>query len=53
MSTYVENGSGDFVPAVPLPLYLVVGTKCKCGKFFLLERNYRGHYALVHILHLE
>jgi hypothetical protein len=49
----VKNNSGQWVPAIPLPFYRRCGYRCECGKVFHIEANYRGHYALVHILGLS
>lgn len=51
-SNQVENARGEWVPAIPLPLY-GLRKRCDCGlKFWTLD-GYRGHYALAHILHLS
>lgn len=50
----VLNDRGEWVQAIPLPLFLPVRKQCVwCGVRFLREKAYRGHYALVHILHLR
>jgi hypothetical protein len=54
----VQNRRGEWVPSIPLPLYTGFGTRfslcqCKCGQTFRKEVQYRGHYALVHILGLS
>jgi hypothetical protein len=48
----MENKRGEWVPAIPLPLY---GLKkgCSCGASFWFERNYEAHYALTHIVLAE
>lgn len=54
------NRRGEWVPAIPLPLF-VRGRKVCCGSLhdgacgarFWTLRGYRGHYALVHVLGLE
>lgn len=45
----MENGRGEWVPAIPLPFY---GSKkgCSCGKTFWRQRNYEAHYAYEHIV---
>jgi len=48
----VQNEKGDWVEAVPLPLYLNnYRCQCQCGRRFVDEETYQGHYALAHILH--
>lgn len=49
-STAMENGWGQWVPAIPLPHYLLKRYKCACGAKFWTMDGYRGHYALRHIL---
>lgn len=47
-----QNKRGEWVPAVPLPLYLSWHRyQCGCGKatFWTIE-GYRGHFAYAHIL---
>lgn len=64
MSTQVQNGRGDWVPAIPLPFYGLLqigcGPRCTARWTYLLpggraraQRRYREHYALVHILGLD
>lgn len=49
--TSTINGRGEWVPAVPVPLFLWPHRhQCRCGEVFWTLRGYRGHYALVHIL---
>lgn len=50
----VQNSRGEWVPAIPLPIYRLLGrTECgECGRRFPNARLYRGHYALEHILGL-
>lgn len=50
MSDTMLNTRGEWVPAIPLPYYLVWGCRCSCGEKFWTTRAYEGHYALVHIL---
>lgn len=48
------NARGEWVPSIPLPLYLVFGRcLCSCKRKFRTERLYRAHYALDHILYPE
>lgn len=51
--TATQNRRGEWVPAVPLPLYARLRKRCGCGAKFWTGRGYRGHYALVHILGLD
>ena len=44
------NRRGEWVPAIPLPLYARGRKWCHCGEGFWTARGYRGHYALVHVL---
>lgn len=49
--TQAQNDRGEWVPAIPLPLYVWPHRhRCKCGGGFWTESGYRGHYALAHIL---
>lgn len=55
MTTQTQNKDGQYVPAIPEPYYGFTGVKCECGKWFRgffndAEAEYRGHYALEHIL---
>lgn len=52
MAEQTQNDRGEWVPAIPLPLY-GVRKECTCGRKFWTMGGYRGHYALVHILHLS
>lgn len=48
------NERGEYVPAIPEPFFGFLGRcTCHCGRVFGGRENYRGHYALVHILGLE
>ena len=50
-----QNRRGEWVPAIPMPLYLFRPTArvaCQCGRRFRGNEAYRGHYALAHILGL-
>jgi hypothetical protein len=51
MDVSTKNEEGQWVPAIPLPLY---GARkhCHCGRRFWTIAGYRGHYALRHILKL-
>lgn len=49
--TMTQNRDGDWVPAIPLPMY-GLRKHCKCGRKFWTEDAYRGHYALAHVLRL-
>lgn len=57
MSVHVHNRWGKWVPAIPLPLYTGFfwrrRCECTCGQLFRREVDYRGHYALVHLLGLD
>jgi hypothetical protein len=47
-----RNRRGEWVPSIPFPLYTRRRCVCECGRRFRDAEAYRGHYALVHILHL-
>lgn len=53
-----QNKYGEWVPAIPLPYYVGWGlrkaecTTCKELPVFKNLTEYRGHYALVHIMGL-
>jgi hypothetical protein len=50
-STQTRNARGEWVPAIPLPLFTFPHRHhCECGRSFWTLDGYRGHYALVHIL---
>jgi hypothetical protein len=49
--TDTTNDQGQWVPAIPLPLY-GLRKQCQCRRKFWTTAGYRGHYALAHILHL-
>jgi hypothetical protein len=59
VSVQVENCRGEYVPAIPLPIYMRAWPwqrrryYCMCFQGFRTEVEYRGHYALVHILGLD
>lgn len=44
-----QNKYGEYVPSIPLGFNF---KECYCGRKFRNQENYRGHYALVHILGL-
>lgn len=52
MSERVLNDRGEWVPAIPLPLY-GVRKQCLCGRRFWTMEGYQGHYTLAHILGLS
>lgn len=48
------NSDGCYVTAIPEPLFLAFGRcKCNCGDKFKNREQYRGHFALAHILKLN
>ena len=54
--TQTQNERGEWVPAIPLPLYvgfLHRKCRCDCGQTFRSGQRYREHYALRHILGLS
>lgn len=51
-----QNKDGDWVQAIPEPLYIMLGLKKECimcMRDFWTNEGYRGHYALKHILRLD
>jgi hypothetical protein len=48
MSAQTQNKRGEWVPAIPLPLF-GIRKRCQCGKRFWTLGGYRAHYAYVHI----
>lgn len=50
--TQTQNSRGEWVPAIPLPVY-GLRKQCSCGRKFWTADGYRGHYALRHILDPE
>lgn len=49
--TQVRNAWGEWVPAIPLPLFVRFGRKrCRCRRTFWTTDGYRGHYAYAHVL---
>ncbi len=54
MNVRCQNTRGEWVPAVPLPLFVTLRRKeCPCGERFWTMRGYLGHYAYAHILGME
>lgn len=56
MSVSTLNSRGEWVPAIPEPLFVGRGLKksqCDCGEIRPTRLAYREHYALVHILGLS
>lgn len=54
MDVEVMNSDGEWVPMIPLPLYLPFWLKqCHCGKRFWTKQSYMEHYAYRHILGME
>lgn len=47
--TWTRNADGNWVPAIPEPLY-GMRKKCHCGRKFWTLEGYKGHYADEHIL---
>lgn len=53
MAVHAKNARGEWVPAIPEPLFLAFGrVQCDCGERRRGRRSYREHYALVHIMAL-
>lgn len=56
MAIQTRNQEGNWVPAIPEPLYNFLTKECTTceerRRFYTLE-GYRAHYALVHILKLD
>ena len=48
--TTMRNARGEWVSAIPFPLFAELGHRCRCGKFFWTFEGYQGHYAFRHIL---
>lgn len=51
--TSQKNLMGEWVPAIPEPLFDLLRKRCPCGERFVTRRGYRGHYALAHILKMD
>jgi hypothetical protein len=53
-TTQTQNDRGEWVPAIPLPLFLNFGrVQCDdCGHRSFGQRRYREHFALAHVLGL-
>jgi hypothetical protein len=50
----MQNGRGEWAPAIPEPLFLNFGrVRCDCGEVRRGRRSYREHYALTHILAVD
>lgn len=49
---YTQNDAGEWVPAIPLPMF-GLRKLCPCGRRFWTLCGYRGHYALAHVLKLD
>lgn len=50
-TTLTQNDRGEWVPAIPLPMFLGFGrVQCDCGKRVFGRRRYREHFALSHVL---
>lgn len=50
-----QNLRGEWIPAMPIPLFVgwrLKRCQCVCGRKFPDLEEYRGHYALRHILAL-
>lgn len=50
--TMMQNQRGEWVPAIPLPMF-GLRKECGCGAKFWTMEGYRGHYALRHVLDPE
>lgn len=54
--TQMKNQRGEWVPAIPEPLYIgkvpfgQVRVQCSCGRKFTGRRKYEEHYAYSHIV---
>jgi len=53
MDVKALNERGQWVPSIPLPLYILLRCRCECGRAFWTAAGYRGHYALTHVLGLK
>lgn len=55
-TTQAQNDRGEWVPAIPEPLFVgfrLRKARCDCGETFRGRLRYREHFALVHILGLS
>lgn len=55
-TTRHQNDRGEWVPAIPLPLFVgfrLRKCRCECGQTFPNKLRYREHFALAHILGLS
>ena len=47
-----KTAGGEGVPAIPLPMYVGIGSmrkcQCVCGKKFKHEERYREHWIYAH-----
>ena len=50
MRTMTQNKRGEWVPAIPFPLFGPRRKCLRCGTKFWTMDGYRGHYALKHIV---
>jgi hypothetical protein len=50
VTALMRNSHGQWVPSIPVPLYLAVRKQCGCGRRFWTAAGYEGHYALEHIV---
>jgi hypothetical protein len=49
--TSTLNARGEWVPAIPLPLFAWPHRyRCSCRRWFWTMNRYRGHYAVTHLL---
>lgn len=56
LQAQTQNDRGEWVPAIPEPLYVGVRLRkcrCDCGEVRKGRKSYREHYALAHILGLR
>lgn len=49
IETLFQNGRGNWVPAIPIPVTRV-RHECSCGERFWTMDGYNGHYAYVHLI---
>ena len=56
MTVTAQNDRGQWVPAIPEPLFVgfrLRKCRCDCGDLRPNRQSYREHYALAHILGLR
>lgn len=55
MDVQVQNKNGEWVPAVPTPIFGAFGkrVRCYCKKWYPNTKRYQEHYAYAHILGME